>query len=1152
MSTIATLGILGVRSYSVEQQEVIHFKSPLTLILGNNGSGKTTIIESLRFATCGSLPPGTGNGKAFVLEPKLAGMAEVKSIVKLKFYAINKMPVLCVRKMSLRRKNNKLEFKKEEQTLKVKGEKGEDLTVAHNSQEIDRQVPELMGVSKAVLENVIFCHQEDSLWPFRDNIALKGIFDELFETTKFTKLYDTLTKLYREARKKLRDEKASLDLTKHQYETMVQDMRAFQGVIENIRKNLSQIRTETKLKDELQSSLKEGCYEEKVRILDKEKCLNEYRLEECTKARAAQLELIAERDHVIDSMLLSSKEEVQRNVQQKCDSLLATQQATKSKIDELEIEYKQLKEITVDFDVGEEKREIQRLSSELIELLHLEQKSHKLETKHLIDLAVKETNDRDLEVIGFEKSITDDRQNHLNNLVEIKTKIASLNAQLQRHESKLQDLTHPDRLNQIRKMEETRQKHVQTLEKLKQDYQVQRAARTDASAVIGNCISQIAAYADSSKIFEISTDYINYHNWTRELKTVEEQKAVIESKIRNRPNRSGLPHSQDSITFIGLEALLKDQNLLVTKAATDVKNAEKESIECAALLSCQDKLKADLEAENIALKDKLFVDLGGSYPSNIDIYQRYSEVKGWVRRLEEDLGKAQFGKTEFFFHLLEASKDTGKCSLCSEPFLEGKFAERMNWAKHHLCKETEEEKKAKKELDDFKKELEILRTHKPTIEKIKSNNDRINEAEKELERLYALTGKNQHRIQQALAHQKQIEAEMSDIKEMQILIYKTDDLTQKINGIDKRKFEGHDEETLYKTYQRGLPKPADLTALMSEKQKSLQVIDSNMLGLDQRILETDKLLTEANKLLSRVGEDTECDKLIQELEKSVLDVSSEIDELTDQMSKEEAKFADMIQAKENQLKVLKASLAKLNYLLPDLERRHENLSKLNTSNMDETTIASNYRKYKEVESQLETARAQYTNITSQLISATSELVLIQNKIQLYKTESQILALKTTVAEQTREIEELKEKVNEEKALTMRLNTVTANLSNLEGKDSSHKQTAQGYYDRIYHNRDKELLYFEKLTHFEYYRLLVEDLEVFVRSLESALVKYHRDKIEVINKNIAELWKLTYMHGDIKKIEIKADLVHLDSEDDGGPEGLKKCTFNYRVLFYNKE
>jgi DNA repair protein RAD50 len=41
---------------------------------------------------------------------------------------------------------------------------------------------EYMGVSKAVLENVIFCHQEDINWPLSDTKELKEKFDNIFES----------------------------------------------------------------------------------------------------------------------------------------------------------------------------------------------------------------------------------------------------------------------------------------------------------------------------------------------------------------------------------------------------------------------------------------------------------------------------------------------------------------------------------------------------------------------------------------------------------------------------------------------------------------------------------------------------------------------------------------------------------------------------------------------------------------------------------------------------------------------------------------------------------------------------------------------------------------------------------------------------------
>ena len=50
--------------------------------------------------------------------------------------------------------------------------------------EMDSEIPQLLGVSKAVLENVIFCHQEDSYWPLAEPAALKKKFDDIFEATR--------------------------------------------------------------------------------------------------------------------------------------------------------------------------------------------------------------------------------------------------------------------------------------------------------------------------------------------------------------------------------------------------------------------------------------------------------------------------------------------------------------------------------------------------------------------------------------------------------------------------------------------------------------------------------------------------------------------------------------------------------------------------------------------------------------------------------------------------------------------------------------------------------------------------------------------------------------------------------------------------------
>ena len=146
--------IKGIRSFGPDNQNVVEFYKPLTLIVGHNGAGKTvrshtncnlctgrdsqqpllsrwssskcvpqTIIECLKQACTGELPPNTRNGQSFIHDPKVcshyhnetrpsfviaaskvrtdacqvAGETEVKAQIKLRFRTATSQPVVVIR-----------------------------------------------------------------------------------------------------------------------------------------------------------------------------------------------------------------------------------------------------------------------------------------------------------------------------------------------------------------------------------------------------------------------------------------------------------------------------------------------------------------------------------------------------------------------------------------------------------------------------------------------------------------------------------------------------------------------------------------------------------------------------------------------------------------------------------------------------------------------------------------------------------------------------------------------------------------------------------------------------------------------------------------------------------------------------------------------
>ena len=78
----------------------------------------------------------------------------------------------------------------EGQLLMIKD--GERTAISSRVAELDQILPQYLGVSRAILDWVIFCHQDDGLWPMSEPMALKKRFDAIFEAVKYSKAIDNI------------------------------------------------------------------------------------------------------------------------------------------------------------------------------------------------------------------------------------------------------------------------------------------------------------------------------------------------------------------------------------------------------------------------------------------------------------------------------------------------------------------------------------------------------------------------------------------------------------------------------------------------------------------------------------------------------------------------------------------------------------------------------------------------------------------------------------------------------------------------------------------------------------------------------------------------------------------------------------------------
>ncbi|SOV12373.1 DNA repair protein RAD50, putative [Plasmodium sp. gorilla clade G2] len=199
MTTLEKIGIQGIRSYSDEDVEVLEFSTPITIIYGNNGSGKSTIIECLKVSCTGDFPPNAEKGKSFLHDPLISNKMNIRGKIDVLLNNYNNKRIGISRSYNLfysKDKNKKVKhtFRALDNNIIIKKEKGDDLIITNKCVDINNHIPKLMGVSKALLDNVIFCHHDENLWPFSESIKIKKKFDELFGDDHFSKILEELLK----------------------------------------------------------------------------------------------------------------------------------------------------------------------------------------------------------------------------------------------------------------------------------------------------------------------------------------------------------------------------------------------------------------------------------------------------------------------------------------------------------------------------------------------------------------------------------------------------------------------------------------------------------------------------------------------------------------------------------------------------------------------------------------------------------------------------------------------------------------------------------------------------------------------------------------------------------------------------------------------
>jgi DNA repair protein RAD50 len=197
------------------------------------------------------MPPGGATrsaGQNFIADPKALGHSIVKASIKLRFTNKAQTGMVVIRSMELVQKKTTMTFKQLDGVIRtMDSETGERVSLSHKCSELDKQIPSLLGVSKAILDYVLFVHQEDSSWPLQEASVLKKRFDDIFDSTRYSKALEAFHKTKKELTSNMKDLKAEVaGLTSHKHAAKIfkKDLDVANKSIETLEEQRSRARTE--------------------------------------------------------------------------------------------------------------------------------------------------------------------------------------------------------------------------------------------------------------------------------------------------------------------------------------------------------------------------------------------------------------------------------------------------------------------------------------------------------------------------------------------------------------------------------------------------------------------------------------------------------------------------------------------------------------------------------------------------------------------------------------------------------------------------------------------------------------------------------------------------------------------------------------------
>lgn len=1189
MSKIDKLSIQGVRSFDHQSAMNIKFNTPLTLIVGSNGSGKTTIIECLKYATSGVLPPNSAKGASFVHDPALTGDKEVNAQVKISFTSTEGTRMVSTRSLQLTVKKATRSCKALEGSIRMVKD-GERNVISSRVAEMDSLMPRFLGVSRAVLENVIFCHQEDSYWPLSQPASLKEKFDSIFEAQKYTRAIESIKVLQKNKRLELVEQKGFEDHMKADNEKA---------------KKLS--RNWTRLNDQVEDlKAKKEDYTKQLREAE--------RKSEEFYAKMGQAELVVGQ--------LNGKRIARDTKKENIESIRENLSELEGSDDDLKKSLKEHEDRlgAYNADLQSQKDAYNRIRSEIQQIeTQLSSKERELGSHE----AQKESFDRQLE--NRKKLVRETARSHEIRGYDIDIEEAQVKAFMQ-HISKMARDKQAEFEQARSELQDDLQRQQKRLTKINEDKSAQKQTKESARQAIASYdrkINDLQARQNSmdvdeggkvvlesqlrdaqQKLNEAKSE-MDGSTWDAdiegtevELRGLEDRKDKLETELFEATQRAGdsaqldfvqkeLSERQQSLEtmtkahgeaigkVVGQNwtpaSLEKDFQRTVETSLSQLNEAERQRNGTAQQLDYQSAKIKEVEKELQSAQSELEAAekavtkaLGGGRP------QDYHERMQALERDRDDLKMEveAFDKVREYLNMcLDVANKHNSCNTCMREFKKDSQRETMrDRVNKHLDTFCPKEAPSKNDLTGVEQQLDAAKAVSSDFDTWERMKNKIIP-----EKQRALAGLSSER--------ERLTTELEDrdaaVRDKKSAKADNDSYSRTVQNITKYhseivKFQAQIGELTEKQKSAGLSR--GLETIQAEKRKvdeqtkaasarktnassSREKVRTRISGLELQISNTKGKLSAAEWQLKEKkdlhSQEEEYKNLNKEQREKIQAADATLQTLASEFDTEKAKYDEISRRGEEKDRRLQESASELNGSVNKLRLVDQEIQAYHDRGGDEP-LKRCRREVDNIKSELAQKKDDLNHIAREINELDAKISkyddfkrqIIDNQrfrrdIALLRgIEDEIVKLEATNAEADKERFE-----EDARHWQMRRREAAQQEASLAGQIKSiDDQLVQAQKDWDTDYKDTAKKYREAHVMVETTKAAIEDLGRYAGALDKAIMKYHSLKMDEINQIIAELWRKTYMGTDVDTILIRSESETVKANK----------SYNYRVCMIKQD